>query len=103
MPLLLALISLALGLIALALPLKVIASRNGVPDKNSFMIPAISFSACAASLFVHILHAIHWIGRGDLSALLDWGNVGIPLFLLLMTTVLNIVAVLKIRKTSIFL
>lgn len=93
-PATLSLISLLLGLIAWILPVLILIKHKTLEKNKGFICSVISVSACAISLFFHILDANYEINRGDWSALGDWADaVRLPSILLIVTLVLNIIAV----------
>jgi len=68
-------------------------------SKNWYFHSLASVSACAVSLFSHILFANCKISESDWSALGDWADaIHLPAVLLVVTLALNLAIVVVMRK-----
>ncbi|WP_440895494.1 hypothetical protein ACS127_13155 [Amphibacillus sp. Q70] len=66
--------SLLLGLTAWILPMIYLAKAKNLGYTKSFILSALSISACAISLFLQILNVNYLIEVGDWTALMDTGG-----------------------------
>ena len=94
--------SLLFGLIAWILPIVNLAKYNKAEHKNWITLSFISFSACAVALFCQFIYHDHLAKIMDFSAIMDTshGLVVVSGVLVLITIMLNAIALVKYRKIN---
>jgi cytochrome c oxidase subunit 4 len=92
--------SLLLGLVAWLLPLINLAVTNKAKNTNWLVLSIASVSACAVSLCMQLFYNAHLVRLKDWGALTDIADAvaNVSLVLLVVTIVLNAIAVIVYRK-----
>lgn len=87
--------SVALGLIALALPVVVLVGK--LRTKRGFGCLLISLSCCMVSVFFQLMYNDHLVDIEDWGALMDTSKAAVSISgqLILVTVILNIAAFIK--------
>jgi len=95
-------VSLLLGLIAWVLPIVNLAKHNKAEHTNWTALSFASFSACAVALFFQNIYQGHLAKIEDFSAIMDTsgGLVVISGILVFITIMLNVMVLVKYRKSS---
>lgn len=94
--------SLLLGLIAWILPIVNLVQHDKAAHKNWAVFSTVSLSACSVSLFFQIVYQNHLSKIEDWSAIMDTsgGLVFVSAVLIVGTIVLNVITLLKYRRTN---
>ncbi|MBD8520872.1 hypothetical protein [Lysinibacillus fusiformis] len=92
--------SLALGFIALLLPIAILSATSKQIQNYRLMISILSLSACAISISFQLFYNFHLVKIEDWSALMDItrSSVLAVLFLLVSTILLNILVLIFKRN-----
>jgi len=101
MPLITSLAALFFGIGAWLLPIVALVRKDALSG-NWFMLPTLSFALAALSLLSYMMWGWYEIGSSDFSAALDWQEgMNIPIFMLIITAVLNLAAIRKIVRSQV--